>query len=108
MSVAMEGAQIVLRVGAPEPGDKYAPSIDRLFRSAAEAFGPKSVGVVLTGMAGDALEGARAIRNAGGSVVVESSASAVVFGMPGEVAKAGLANVELPLSDIADHLASLM
>jgi len=108
MEVVIEGKQTLLRVSPPAQADKYAPSIDRLFRSAAATFGAKSVGVVLTGMTGDALEGARAIRAAGGTVIVESSETAVVYGMPGDVAKAGLATKELSLPDIADHLAGLM
>ncbi len=108
MEVAHEGKQIVLRVATPGQGDKYAPSIDRLFKSAAATFGAKSIGVVLTGMTGDAIEGARAIRDAGGTVIVESSETAVVYGMPGDVAKAGLATKELPLPDLAEELVGRM
>lgn len=90
-----------------EIGDRDVPSADRLLKSAARAFGPKSVGVVLTGMGDDGTEGARAIRDAGGIVVAESQDTAVVYGMPGSVVRAGLASKVLKLPEIAEYLAAL-
>ena len=60
--------------------------------------------VVLTGMGHDGLEGCRAIAAAGGQVVVQDRATSVVWGMPGQVAGAGLAETELPISDIGAEI----
>jgi two-component system chemotaxis response regulator CheB len=99
--------ELRLRVGAPGPGDRYVPSADRLFRSAARTLGPRSIGVILTGMGDDGVEGARAIRQAGGMVIAESQETAVVYGMPGAAVRAGVASQTMPLGQIADYLASL-
>lgn len=91
----------------PAAGERYVPSGDLLLKSAAEAAGPRVVGVVLTGMGDDGLAGARAVREAGGIVVAESEQSAVVYGMPGGVVRAGLANHVLSLPEIVSFLAGL-
>ena len=77
------------------------PSVDVLFRSAVEACGGAVLGVVLTGMGRDGLDGAREIRDAGGSVVVQDEATSVVWGMPRAVAEAGLADEIVPLTEMA-------
>jgi two-component system chemotaxis response regulator CheB len=91
----------------PAGGERYVPSGDLLLKTAAEAAGPRVIGVVLTGMGDDGLAGARAVREAGGVVVAESEQSAVVYGMPGGVVRAGLANHVLSLGEIASFLAGL-
>ena len=58
-------------------------------------------------MGDDGVEGARAIRAAGGTVIAESAETAVVYGMPGAVVRAGLASKEMPLPQIADYLLGL-
>lgn len=93
-------------VKMPESDDRYVPSVDRLFTSAAKFGGTDLVAVVLTGMGDDGLAGARAVKDAGGLVIVESQESAVVFGMPGVVHKAGLADHVLPLRQIGPLLVS--
>ncbi|HEX8852742.1 MAG TPA: chemotaxis protein CheB, partial [Pyrinomonadaceae bacterium] len=95
-----EGA-LMLRVEPTAEGDFCAPSADRLLRSAAEACGRGALGVVLTGMGEDGREGARALRERGATVIVESRASAVIWGMPRAVYEAGLADAEFDLSAIA-------
>lgn len=79
----------------------HRPSVDELFTSAAAAFGDGVLGVVLTGMGSDGLDGARAIRAAGGRVLVEAPESCVVYGMPRAVFDAGLANARVPLEGMA-------
>ena len=98
--------ELTLHVGPAGTGDKYVPSADRLFRSVA-ALGPKCVGVILTGMGDDGVEGAKAIRDAGGTVIAESQETAVVNGMPGAAVRAGVASQVLPLPQIGDYLAKL-
>ena len=84
--------------------DFYAPSADQLLRSLAQSCAEKSLGVVLTGMGDDGLHGARAIRERGGSVIVESRDSALIWGMPRAVSEAGLADAELTPAAIAAAL----
>ncbi|WP_437299700.1 chemotaxis-specific protein-glutamate methyltransferase CheB [Sorangium sp. So ce426] len=78
----------------------YCPSVDLLFASAAAEFGPGVLGVVLTGMGDDGLEGSRAIRAAGGRVLAEAESSCVVYGMPRRVLEAGLAAAAVPLDQM--------
>jgi two-component system, chemotaxis family, protein-glutamate methylesterase/glutaminase len=107
MEVVQNGVELRINVGAPKPEDRYVPSADRLLKSAAIAAGPRTVGVILTGMGDDGVEGARAIREAGGLVVAESQETAVVYGMPGAAVRAGIPHKVLPLPQIAELIAQL-
>jgi two-component system chemotaxis response regulator CheB len=80
------------------------PAVDVLFRSVARVFGARSLAVVLTGMGQDGLNGCHCIREAGGRVIVQDEASSVVWGMPGAVCQAGLAEKVLPLSELAAEI----
>jgi two-component system, chemotaxis family, protein-glutamate methylesterase/glutaminase len=97
----------MLRLSQAAPEQYCRPSVDTLFRSAAHAYGQGVIGVVLTGMGSDGLEGCKSIRNAGGRILVQDSASSAVWGMPGVVSEAGLAHRVLPLSAIAAELMRL-
>lgn len=79
----------------------HRPSVDELFKSAAAVYGAGVMGVVLTGMGSDGLEGARAVKDAGGTILVEAAASCVVHGMPRAVLEAGLADSEHRIEDMA-------
>jgi two-component system chemotaxis response regulator CheB len=108
MEVVANGLELKIVVSAPRPeSDRYVPSADRLLKSVAAACGPKAVGVILTGMGDDGVEGARAIRDAGGLVIAESQETAVVYGMPGAAVRAGIPQKELPLPQIAELLGTL-
>ena len=80
------------------------PAVDALFRSAAAVYGSGVLAVVLTGMGSDGLLGCRAIRAQGGAVLVQDEATSTVWGMPGAVANAGLAQHVLPLKSIAPEI----
>jgi two-component system chemotaxis response regulator CheB len=80
------------------------PSVDVLFRSVAAVFGPSALGVILTGMGQDGLKGCEALCAAGGTVIVQDEASSIVWGMPGFVARAGLAEKILPLDQIGNEI----
>jgi two-component system chemotaxis response regulator CheB len=96
-----------LRVRNPMESDRYVPSADRLFESVARAVGSRAVGVILTGMGDDGVQGARAILDAGGTVIAESEETAVVYGMPAAAVRAGVVTRSLPLKEITDLLMSL-
>ncbi|HEY8946131.1 MAG TPA: CheB methylesterase domain-containing protein, partial [Polyangiaceae bacterium] len=80
------------------------PAADVLFRSAAAVYGSGVLGVVLTGMGQDGLEGCRVVTKAGGRVIVQDEASCVVWGMPKAVERAGLASVVCPLQEVAGEI----
>ena len=106
MELVKHGVELRLRVAPAAPVDKYVPSADKLFKSVA-ATGAKCIGVILTGMGDDGVEGARAIRAAGGIVIAESQETAVVNGMPGAAVRAGVASEVLPLPAIGEYLAKV-
>ncbi|MFC1641253.1 chemotaxis-specific protein-glutamate methyltransferase CheB [Myxococcota bacterium] len=104
---AMPDGGLRVRVSSPEPTDRYIPSADRLFLSVAKAVGARAVGVILTGMGDDGTAGARAILEAGGTVVAESERTAVINGMPGSAVRAGAVTRTLLLQEMADFIAGL-
>ncbi len=101
-------ADLRIRLSAPNKTDRYVPSADRLFRSIAEVAGSRGIGIILTGMGDDGTKGARAILDAGGTVLAESEETAVVYGMPGAAVRAGVVTEVLPLGGIGDYLANFV
>jgi two-component system chemotaxis response regulator CheB len=106
LEFAREGNRVVAHLAESTPQDKYAPAVDRLFISAAKHFGKELLGIVLTGMGDDGREGVRAVKQAGGRVVVESEQTAVVFGMPHQAIRTGVVDAVLPLPEIASVIES--
>jgi two-component system, chemotaxis family, protein-glutamate methylesterase/glutaminase len=82
------------------------PSADRLFESAARAFGP-AIGVILTGTGTDGATGAAAIKAGGGVMIVQDEATSAFFGMPHAAIDAGAVDYILPLGEIAPTLVRL-
>lgn len=80
------------------------PSVDVLFRSVASVYGARTLAVILTGMGQDGLKGCEMLRAQGARVYVQDEATSVVWGMPGFVAKAGLADKILPLDRIGEEI----
>ncbi len=95
------------RVSKADPGDLYAPSVDRLFTSASRAARARMVGIILTGMGDDGAAGTRAVRNGGGKTIAESSDTAIIFGMPNEAIKTGCVDEVLALHEIAGAIERL-
>jgi len=87
--------------------ERCGAAVDVLFRSMAEVLGSGAVGLVLTGMGADGLAGARAIVESGGSVLAQDEASSVVWGMPGRVVAAGLAQAVLPLDRLGREVVAM-
>lgn len=84
--------------------ERYTPCVDRLFGTAAKAFGSRVVSVVLTGMGDDGREGASRVKAEGGRVIAESEETAVIYGMPKQVVAAGVADAVLPLNRIPGEI----
>jgi two-component system chemotaxis response regulator CheB len=82
----------------------YKPSLDITFGSAANIYGDKVLGVVLTGMGSDGCNGARLLKEAGSALWSQDEASCVIYGMPMAVARAGLTDKVLSLKDIGPRL----
>ncbi len=107
LEVVRAGERLRTRVVHPSSKDRYFPSADRLFASAAQACPRSTIGVILTGMADDGTAGALALREAGGYIIGESEESAVVYGMPRAAHEAGAVHRQMKVADIADDLMSL-
>ncbi|MBX9678080.1 MAG: chemotaxis response regulator protein-glutamate methylesterase [Gemmataceae bacterium] len=99
---ATTSKMLTLHQGPPE--NSCRPAVDVLFRSAVESYGSGVLGVILTGMGRDGLRGCERIHEAGGQILAQDEASSVVWGMPGFVARAGLAEKVLPLKEMAQEI----
>jgi two-component system, chemotaxis family, protein-glutamate methylesterase/glutaminase len=104
MMVARDGNAVRIRLNQDAPEHSCRPAVDVLFRSVAKTFGPHALAVVMTGMGSDGTLGAKAIRQAGGEVLIQDAATSVVWGMPGAVASAGLADQVCALGNIAPEI----
>jgi two-component system, chemotaxis family, protein-glutamate methylesterase/glutaminase len=105
LELVEQGGTVRVRLTEGPPENSCRPAADVLFRSAARIWGGGTLGVVLTGMGRDGLAGARAIVAAGGSIIAQDEFSSVVWGMPGEVVRAGLADAVLPPAQIGVEVA---
>jgi two-component system, chemotaxis family, protein-glutamate methylesterase/glutaminase len=106
--VRRHGTSVVAELTEDPPENFCRPAVDVLFRSVASVYGDKVLATVLTGMGRDGEKGAKVIRDAGGEVIVQDDATSVVWGMPGAVAGAGLADRILPLPQIGPALAGAL
>jgi two-component system, chemotaxis family, protein-glutamate methylesterase/glutaminase len=104
MIVVRDGMQHRLLLHRDPPENSCRPAVDVLMRSSAQAYGADELAVILTGMGQDGLRGCEAIREAGGQVIAQDEATSVVWGMPGFVARAGLADKVVPISQVADEI----
>ena len=87
------------------PIDKpHRPSVDVLFQSAAEAYGSRVFGVVMTGMGDDGKQGAAWIKAQGGTILTEAQESCVIYGMPRSVVEAGLSDAAVPLGSMMEEI----
>ncbi|PLX72163.1 MAG: chemotaxis response regulator protein-glutamate methylesterase [Desulfuromonas sp.] len=98
------GEEIVVEIDDPLPGQRYVPSVDVMFNSASEFYGPSVLGVVLTGMGNDGAEGTARISQGGGRIFAESEESSVVFGMPKEAIATGKVSRVVILDRMCDSI----
>jgi len=106
MVVRGSGSEVTLGV-VPAGDDAHAPSVDRLFETAAQVYGPRLTAVILTGMGRDGAQGVRRVKAAGGEVLAESEATAAIYGMPKQAAATGCVDRLLPLPELAVRLMCL-
>jgi two-component system chemotaxis response regulator CheB len=99
-----EGARVVCHLDLRPLDTPHRPSVDVLFHSAAEVFGSRTLGVVMTGMGSDGRDGAAWIKARGGRVITEAEESCVVYGMPRSVVEAGLSDESVPLERIGEAI----
>lgn len=91
-----------------DPVNRHRPSVDVLFRSAANVAGKNCIGVILTGMGRDGANGMLELRQSGAYNIAQDEASCVVFGMPKEAIANGSTHEVLPLTSIAARLVALV
>jgi two-component system, chemotaxis family, protein-glutamate methylesterase/glutaminase len=107
MKVKGSRTDVRLALDQAPPENSCRPAVDAMFRSAVELWGGAAIAVILTGMGQDGLKGCQLLRDAGGQVVVQDQATSVIWGMPGAVVRAGVADKVLPLKKIASELVTL-
>lgn len=99
-----DNGQVVAHLDARPFDTPHRPAVDVLFRSAAEVYRNRLLGVVMTGMGNDGLQGAAWIKAQGGLVFTEAEESCVVYGMPRSVVEAGLSDRAVPLDRMAQAI----
>jgi two-component system chemotaxis response regulator CheB len=104
MIVVRDALQTRLLVHQDAPENSCRPAVDVLLRSVAKVYGPHALTVILTGMGHDGLNGCQALREAGGQILVQDEETSVVWGMPGYIARAGLADKIVPLAHLSDEI----
>jgi two-component system chemotaxis response regulator CheB len=108
LRLAKSESQVLMRLDDSAPVNFCRPAIDLVFGDAAVAYGASALGVVLTGMGSDGLEGARLLRQSGARIIAQDEATSVVWGMPGAVSRHGIAHHVLPLPDIGPAITAAM
>jgi two-component system chemotaxis response regulator CheB len=107
--ISAQGADLVAMPAASEANYLWHPSTDRLVRSAMQHVSPAQlVGILMTGMGNDGAEAMTQLHTLGGRTIAEAEETAAVWGMPGELVKAGGADWIVPVQNIAEKLQQMM
>jgi two-component system chemotaxis response regulator CheB len=106
LTIEPDGDRVIVRLTHGRPSSGCMPSVDPMFASVGGVFGPRALGVVLTGMGRDGVEGASRLVACGGSILAQDESSCAVWGMPRAVLEAGLASAVLPPDKIARRIAA--
>lgn len=104
MRVAASGGCVRVHLDQSPPQNSCRPAVDALFASMGEVYGGAVIAVILTGMGQDGLRGAQILKAQGASVLAQDEASSVVWGMPGAVEGAGIADRVLPLDQVVPEI----
>jgi len=104
MEIQRHGGTVRIHLQEGPPENSCRPAVDVLFRSVATTYGAATLALIMTGMGQDGLRGCEVIREQGGRMLAQDEATSVVWGMPGYVAQAGLADKVLPLSHLAGEI----
>jgi two-component system chemotaxis response regulator CheB len=108
MEVAREGGVVKVKLDQRPPILGVRPCVDLLFQSVAEVYGPKAVGVVLTGMGRDGAKGLKAMKAKAARTLAQDEATSVVYGMPRAAYASGAVDQVLPLGSLAAAIAELL
>lgn len=108
MKLARRDGEVLVRLDQGPPENSCRPSVDVLFRSVEEVYGGAAISVILTGMGQDGLRGAQVLKARGAWVIAQDEASSVVWGMPGAVVQAGLADRVVSLEQVASEILKLV
>jgi two-component system chemotaxis response regulator CheB len=104
MVVQADDSVVRLATHQAPPENSCRPSVDVLLRSVVQVYGKRTLAVILTGMGQDGFRGCRCVREAGGQVLAQDEATSVVWGMPGFIVNAGLADQIVPLDQMANEI----
>lgn len=108
LHVSLEREGLTCRLTESPPVNGCRPAVDELFRSCAKCLGDQCLAIVLTGVGRDGTSGAEALRHRGACVLVQDEASSVAWGMPGSIARAGLATAVMTVDQIARYISSTL
>lgn len=107
MKVISHGSRVCVQLDQSPPENSCRPAVDALFASISAVYGGAAIAAILTGMGQDGLRGVETLRAQGASIIAQDEASSVVWGMPGAVVSAGLADQVLPLSRVVPEILRL-
>jgi len=108
LMVVRSGARYICQLSDGPPVNRHRPSVDVLFRSAAQNAGDNAIGVILTGMGNDGAAGLKEMQDVGAPTIAQDENSSVVWGMPGEAVKLGAADSIVPLNKVAKSILKLV
>lgn len=104
MTLVQDRGVMRIRLDEGPPEHSCRPAVDPMLRSAAAWSSKRTLAVILTGMGQDGFHGCQRIREGGGQILAQDQATSVVWGMPGFVARAGLADAVVPISDVVGEI----
>ena len=104
MTLSRPGTKTIIHLNTEPPENSCRPAVDVLFRTAADVYGSSLLTVMLTGMGYDGLKGSQVVKEKGGQLIAQDEATSVIWGMPGAVVQAGLADTVLPIDKITDEI----